>query len=99
RACFSTMGIYDRDYYKAGQGGGGRAGGLGTRGFRFMSVNGWLIAINIAVFVLGMALVTAGRPVPIAYFFGPDAPSDPSRLISPAPPARGQVRTGTTFDV
>jgi membrane associated rhomboid family serine protease len=65
------MGIYDRDYVRADGGGGGRgvrptswssAGGPMGR-LRFVSVNTWIIAINIVVFVLAGLSVRAGVPV------------------------------------
>jgi len=70
------MGIYDRDYVRrkpppggggagfgrGGFGGGGGGMSLGARA-RMMSVTGWLIAINIAVFVIGGFLTNAGVPV------------------------------------
>ena len=54
------MGIADRDYARTGGGGGwgsgsgGAWGGRGpSRGFRDISMTGWLIAINVLVFILG----------------------------------------------
>jgi membrane associated rhomboid family serine protease len=54
------MGIYDRDYYRQP-----------TRGpmfssMRFWSVNSWLIAINVAVFVLDQ--ITGGQLTLLGYF-------------------------------
>ncbi len=49
----SGMGIYDREYVRDGRGGGGFGGGGGpARRLSGWSFNTWLIAINVAVFVL-----------------------------------------------
>lgn len=59
------MGIYDRDYVRTDRGGGGggfRPGSIGR--LRGWSVNTWLIAINVVIFVIqGVLLVNAGSPV------------------------------------
>ncbi|MEM1331571.1 MAG: rhomboid family intramembrane serine protease [Planctomycetota bacterium] len=63
------MGIYDREYYGSGQGPGpgsgpgGRPPGLAR--LRFMSINTWIIVINVLVFLLDAGLGSAGftRPV------------------------------------
>lgn len=52
------MGIYDRDYVFSNNRGGGRLGSVSA-----MSVNAWIIAINIAVFIVGMLLSNQGVPV------------------------------------
>lgn len=47
------MGIYDREYVRDGRGGGGFGGGMSPRGrLSGWSFNTWLIAINVAVFVI-----------------------------------------------
>jgi len=52
----SRMALQDRDYLRDESAGGfGRGLGAGFGGGRFrLSVNGWIIAINLAVFLLGM---------------------------------------------
>lgn len=50
------MGIYDRDYYRDPPTASARAGRVGRLGV--VSVNTWLIVINVAVFALGVALGT-----------------------------------------
>lgn len=52
------MGIYDRDYVFSNKRGGGRLGSVSA-----MSVNAWIIAINIAVFIVGMLFSNQGVPV------------------------------------
>lgn len=52
------MGIYDRDYVRVGP---QSRSGLGS--VRFVSVNTWLILINVAVFVLGGLLASYAMPV------------------------------------
>ncbi|MBK9189777.1 MAG: rhomboid family intramembrane serine protease [Phycisphaerales bacterium] len=52
------MGIYDRDYVFSNNRGGGRLGSVSA-----MSVNAWIIAINIAVFIVGMLFSNQGVPV------------------------------------
>jgi len=52
------MGIYDRDYIFSKGRGGGRLGSVSA-----MSVNAWIIAINIAVFIIGILLSGQGVPV------------------------------------
>ncbi len=57
------MGMYDRDYWRQSSAPGGAIGGI-----RMWSVNTWLIAINIAVFVLNgmfhqVVLAPQGYPV------------------------------------
>lgn len=52
------MGIYDREYVRVGP---QSRSGLGS--VRFVSVNTWLILINIAVFVLGGLLASYRMPV------------------------------------
>jgi membrane associated rhomboid family serine protease len=88
------MGIYDRDYYGKGSEsrGYGGGGGFGLGGFRFMSVNGWLIAINIGIFILGMMLAPTARPVLIDVAVHPDAVA-PVHEVEP-PPARLAPGTG-----
>jgi membrane associated rhomboid family serine protease len=54
------MGIYDRDYYRQPQ----QSNPFG--GMRFWSVNSWLIAINVAVFVLD--LILGGPLYELGYF-------------------------------
>ncbi len=63
------MGIYDRDYYKDDRGrtGGGAGGGLVR--IRMLSVTGWLIIINITIFVVQMGMTNIGVPVPVANQF------------------------------
>lgn len=91
------MGIYDRDYY--GQRNAGASGrGFGVSGFRFMSINGWLIAINVGIFVLGIMMTSLARPVDIAYV-PTDLVPDPARHVIPPIPGRGQVAPGRTFAV
>lgn len=51
------MGIHDREYTRSGSGGGAWGGQGGRGGFpgmpRIVTVNAWLIIINIAVYVIG----------------------------------------------
>lgn len=53
------MGIYDREYIR---GGSHSSSGFGS--FRMWSVNTWIIAINIAVFVIDAILVGSGVTIP-----------------------------------
>lgn len=84
------MGIYDRDYYGKGRGGGGGSygggGGFGLGGFRFMSFNGWLIIINVAIFMLGVFLAPTARPVLVDWDVRDNAVA-PVRHVE-APPQR-----------
>lgn len=65
------MGIYDRGYYKdeptrrgiGGDGGGGGGGGFRFGGARGWSITTWIIAINVAVFVIDAFLPNHGLPV------------------------------------
>jgi len=66
------MGLADRDYARGGGvrrgapfggGGGGGRGGFGRPGM--LSINAWIILINIAVFMLDVGLNRFGRPVSI----------------------------------
>jgi membrane associated rhomboid family serine protease len=52
------MGIYDREYVRVGPRSGSGLGSL-----RFVSINSWIIIINVAVFVLGIVLVRTASPV------------------------------------
>lgn len=52
------MGIYDRDYVRVGP---HSKSGLGR--FGALSINSWIIVINVAVFLLNAVLVNAGLPV------------------------------------
>ena len=47
------MGMHDRDYLRNESQGFGRRGGMGYLG---LSANTWIIAINIAVFVIGVMM-------------------------------------------
>ncbi len=74
------MGIYDRDYVR--KGGSGGSGGfmpaVGVRQtMRAWSMNTWIIAICITVFILDAALVSSGVIIPVkgAKFFKSDATS------------------------
>ncbi len=71
------MGIHDREYVRqesrGGWGGATRGGGGGlARGPRLLSVNAWLLIINIAVFVIGGFMGNLGTPV----FQGHSLPAD-----------------------
>jgi membrane associated rhomboid family serine protease len=55
------MGIYDREYVKVGPRSGSGLGSL-----RFVSINSWIIIINVVVFVLGVLLVRVASPVLVA---------------------------------
>lgn len=67
------MGISDRDYARAG-GGGASGTRLGAGSLRLLSFNGWIILINVAVFVLGVMLSVRGVPVLLERAVSPDVP-------------------------
>jgi membrane associated rhomboid family serine protease len=52
------MGIYDREYVRVGPRSGSGLGSL-----RFVSINSWIIIINVAVFALGIVLSRTASPV------------------------------------
>jgi membrane associated rhomboid family serine protease len=54
------MGIYDREYVRVGPRSGSGLGSL-----RFVSINSWIIIINVAVLVLGVLLGGRAVPVPV----------------------------------
>jgi membrane associated rhomboid family serine protease len=92
------MGIHDREYYGRGRSGGYSTSGFGGR-FRFMSFNGWLIIINVGIFLLGVLLSGLARPVDIDYRVPPDVLRQPDRYVMPALPPRGQVAPDRIFPV
>lgn len=60
------MGIYDRGYYRdepPRRGGGGAGSGYRFRGLSAWSVTTWIIAINVAVFVVDAFMSSHGLPV------------------------------------
>jgi len=64
------MGVYDRDYIRRDRpggmrGGGGGVPGVGLSGMRMLSVNTWLIIINVAVFLIDAFVVSAVGPVAV----------------------------------
>ncbi len=58
------MGIYDRDYARAGGGGTSARSGVGGF-FSGRSANWWLIAINVAVFVIGSLVFGPNKTIDI----------------------------------
>ena len=61
------MGLADRDYARREpRGPGFGAGGLGG-GLRMLSVTGWLLVINIGIFVIGGFMARSGIPVSVAH--------------------------------
>src|SRR4051812_37498936 len=54
------MGIYDREYVRVGP---TSKSGLGS--LRLISVNSWIIIINVAVFLLDVLTAGSALPVPI----------------------------------
>jgi membrane associated rhomboid family serine protease len=102
------MGIHDREYYGRNRPGGYSTSGFGGR-FRFMSFNGWLIIINVGIFLLGVMLVQVSRPVLVEVLLNP-ATAGVIRPLSAPPPqlapgrevriplyeGRLEVRDGTT---
>ncbi len=68
------MGIYDREYVRKGPG-RGQPGAMGASGFRMVSVNTWLIIINVFVFLLQSQLpdtssTSRGVPGDALFVFG-----------------------------
>lgn len=64
------MGIYDREYVRrrpthGGVGGVGGGGGVGLPAMKGWSINTWIIAINIAVFMIDALLFSAGAQFPV----------------------------------
>jgi membrane associated rhomboid family serine protease len=68
------MGIYDREYVRVGP---HSRSGLGS--LRFVSVNSWIIIINVAVYVLGGFL--AQQAVPVAVRQVVHTPVAPERIV------------------
>jgi membrane associated rhomboid family serine protease len=58
------MGIYDRDYARAGQT-GGRSGGLLPHGVRSLTFVHWVIILNVAVFVIDALVMARGVVMPV----------------------------------
>lgn len=58
------MGIHDRDYARAGHA-GGRSTGLLPHGLRSLTFVHWVIAINVAVFVIDALVAARGVVVPV----------------------------------
>jgi membrane associated rhomboid family serine protease len=57
------MGIYDRSYYRDEPTRGGGRGAFRFRGFSAWSITTWIIAINVAVFVIDAFMSQHGLPV------------------------------------
>jgi membrane associated rhomboid family serine protease len=59
------MGIYDRDYVRDRRG-PASGGGAGLASIRFLSVNAWLIIVNVGVFVFQGLLASPNLAKPVA---------------------------------
>jgi membrane associated rhomboid family serine protease len=76
------MGVYDREYIRrepSGRGGGGGGvPGVGFSGMRMLSVNTWLIIINVAVYLLDGFLAGSGvyMAVEAGRIFPQDLPAE-----------------------
>lgn len=68
------MGIYDRDYVRVGP---RSSSGLGS--VRMVSVNTWLIVINVAIFLLNNVVLSQPRPVSYGNEFAANVPAQVQR--------------------
>lgn len=84
------MGIYDRDYARAGARPGAAAGGFVQGRLRRLTFVHWLIIVNVAVFVLDALLGARGVLIPVHMgdFFRPDADPTRMQLLVQHPPER-----------
>jgi membrane associated rhomboid family serine protease len=81
------MGIYDRDYARAGQT-GRRSGGLLPHGVRSLTFVHWVIILNVAVFVIDALVMARGVVWPVHmgdYFVDGFDPTSVQALVPRAP--------------
>lgn len=89
------MGIYDREYVRVGP---RSRSGLGS--LRFISVNSWLIIINVAVFLLGVMVFARPVPVTVGQVYNTNAQNailETSRTVRQQPRLLTSTRSPTTY--